>query len=155
MSEDFVNPELARVRLYYSDGSRETVKWPWDKDDLLENAKQVKMAEFFGFGYTSFVYSIAGNAGLLEEYLIVFEKIALTAQSVPVVYAENELQAVELLFQHELYAAVYSVFSLSELSDEEQFEYDNAGWADVLSNMKSNDHFRSYGNGFYGDVGAA
>lgn len=153
MSNDFVTPDTAFVRVSFKDNGKRTFMWPWNKSEILELSEQLMLIEFFGFGYTTFLFPVSKDKAYLEELLIIYEKIAHTAVYVPVVYAETEQEAVRLLFDNNLSRATESVFSLNDLPEDEVADYNDVNWSDIADAMKSHSHLRYYGHGFYGDVG--
>ena len=149
---------MQNINLSFTDkeGNKRSYAYPWDDPKLREIFKWSKgntrlsitglpSNEPFNITTSEIVGIIPSINRMIRDMLVGYK----------VVFADNEIEAVKLMFNNDLDKAYGDVFTSQELSEEENSELRPlVDWADIIDTMKSHDHFMSYGFNFYADIGS-
>ena len=133
-------------------GISHEIKYPWESE-------QVAAISSRGVG-RALVYGLLPNGPfdlhvteLMSEIPFIRNVARFKQAGYKVVFAHDEITAVKLLFDNDLEKAYQDVFTPQELSEKENRELKAlVDWDGILDTMKSHEHFKTLGNGFYADV---
>ncbi|GAK31895.1 LtrC-like protein [Weissella oryzae SG25] len=143
------------LRIVDTHGISHNLKFPWSSEQVYAVAERgVGRALILGLLHNG---PFDLHVTELSSELPVIRNIVRYKQAgYKVVYANNDITAVKLLFDNDLTKAYEDVFTPFEMSTEDDNEFRSVvTWYSILDMMKSHDHFKQLGNGFYADtVGA-
>lgn len=143
------------LRITDTHGISHDLKYPWSSEQVSGIAKR-------GVG-RALVLGLLQNGPfdlhvteLASEIPFIRNVMRYKQAGYKVVFAHDEITAVKLLFGNDLERAYKDVFTPQELSAQEDQELRAlVDWDSILDTMKSHEHFKSLGNGFYADFGGS
>ena len=140
------------LRVIDTHGISHDLRYPWESEQVSAIAER-------GVG-RALVLGLLQNGPfdlhvteLMSEIPFIRNIVRYKQAGYKVVFASNEIAGVKLLFDNNLEKAYKDVFTPQELSAKENQELRAlVDWNDILDTMKSHEHFKTLGNGFYADV---